>query len=421
MASNPLWEFYYRGEKKNKSHYHAYCKFCVDKYELDHPPDVSEAINAAEIQALRAAAHEAARQAVGSTRGEKSALVAHFLGGKGITACDLLSSTAKKEAKRQRSELQEEHGKKAATSAGPKKRAAPTIVESDEENTAASSSKKSKQSHLTGFNALSMPISNAEKDAIQAQALRAVISTNSSFRLFEDYEMRKLFKMIRSAAPAVLPSAKVVGGRLLNDASQKVERKIKKVMRGQNVGLCTDGWKSRNKSSVAALCANVDFKTYPLKLLNTTALKKDGPSQCNQFAEMIDETETDFECIVIYLTTDADGGSKKGRLLLGKKRHWLLLPSCWAHQVCILHYESPFMGLVCWEGAILLKRPSKNPSGIIHVRTASSGFGANDSRPTPDDMTTAQRNIFASGIRCQDVSAAFKSADTYYISFLSNF
>jgi hypothetical protein len=36
---------------------------------------------------------------------------------------------------------------------------------------------------------------------------------------------------------------------------------------------------------------------------------------------------------VIYLTTDADGGSKKGRILLGKERPWLILPSCWAHQV----------------------------------------------------------------------------------------
>ncbi|KAJ6625402.1 hypothetical protein B0H10DRAFT_2212060 [Mycena sp. CBHHK59/15] len=29
---------------------------------------------------------------------------------------------------------------------------------------------------------------------------------------------------------------------------------------------------------------------------------------------------------------DADGGSKKGHTLLGKKQLWLILPSCWAHQ-----------------------------------------------------------------------------------------
>ncbi|KAJ6603939.1 hypothetical protein B0H10DRAFT_2314618 [Mycena sp. CBHHK59/15] len=73
-------------------------------------------------------------------------------------------------------------------------------------------------------------------------------------------------------------------------------------------------------------------KSFLIELLDVTALKKDGPSQCKQFAEMIDRVELQNGCIVIYFTTDADGGAKKGRLLLGKIRPWLILPSCWAHQ-----------------------------------------------------------------------------------------
>ncbi|KAJ6573333.1 ribonuclease H-like domain-containing protein [Mycena sp. CBHHK59/15] len=94
----------------------------------------------------------------------------------------------------------------------------------------------------------------------------------------------------------------------------------------------TDGWKSQRKDSVNALCANIDFKSYLLELIDVTELKKDGASQCEQFAAMIDRIELKHGCIVIYFTTDADGGSKKGRLLLGKIRPWLILPSCWAHQ-----------------------------------------------------------------------------------------
>ncbi|KAJ6624908.1 hypothetical protein B0H10DRAFT_1942868 [Mycena sp. CBHHK59/15] len=89
----------------------------------------------------------------------------------------------------------------------------------------------------------------------------------------------------------------------------------------------TDGWKSKQKDAINAICANVDFK-----LIEVTTLKKDRPSQCKQFAQMIDCIEVNHGCIVIYFTMDADGGSKKGHLLLGKKQLWLILPLCWAHQ-----------------------------------------------------------------------------------------
>ncbi|KAJ7504687.1 hypothetical protein B0H11DRAFT_1905295 [Mycena galericulata] len=61
-------------------------------------------------------------------------------------------------------------------------------------------------------------------------------------------------------------------------------------------------------------------------------MDKSGPGMCQQFAEIIDRIETKDGCIIIHFITDADGGSKKGRVLLGKERRYLILPSCWAHQ-----------------------------------------------------------------------------------------
>jgi hypothetical protein len=54
------------------------------------------------------------------------------------------------------------------------------------------------------------------------------------------------------------------------------------------------------------------------------------------FEETIDDIERDKGCIVIYFVTDADGGSKKGRVTLGKRRPDLFVPSCFAHQVYLL-------------------------------------------------------------------------------------
>ncbi|KAF8190313.1 ribonuclease H-like domain-containing protein [Mycena galopus ATCC 62051] len=48
--------------------------------------------------------------------------------------------------------------------------------------------------------------------------------------------------------------------------------------------------------------------------------------------EVIDRVEGKHKYFVIYFGTDADGGSKKGRVLLGNQRPWLFVTSCWAHQ-----------------------------------------------------------------------------------------
>ncbi|KAF8178337.1 hypothetical protein K438DRAFT_1977968 [Mycena galopus ATCC 62051] len=53
---------------------------------------------------------------------------------------------------------------------------------------------------------------------------------------------------------------------------------------------------------------------------------------CRQFADINDRIEAKYNCKVFYFITDADGGSKKGHILLGKERKYLILPSCWAHQ-----------------------------------------------------------------------------------------
>ncbi|KAJ6609923.1 hypothetical protein B0H10DRAFT_1954223 [Mycena sp. CBHHK59/15] len=61
-------------------------------------------------------------------------------------------------------------------------------------------------------------------------------------------------------------------------------------------------------------------------------MDKSGPGMCQQYMEIMDRIGTKYNCVIIYFITDADGGSKKGRVLLGKKRNYLILPSCWAHQ-----------------------------------------------------------------------------------------
>ena len=99
----------------------------------------------------------------------------------------------------------------------------------------------------------------------------------------------------------------------------------------------TNTWKSLTKDSIHGICAIVDNKSYTLQLIEATALNKDGPLQCEQFVLMIDGVQNKYWCIVVFFTTDSDGGAKKGQKLLAKLQPYLLVLSCWAHQVSQSH------------------------------------------------------------------------------------
>ncbi|KAJ6576288.1 ribonuclease H-like domain-containing protein [Mycena sp. CBHHK59/15] len=250
---------------------------------------------------------------MGSVLSKKDSWIAHLIGGK--TACQYASAEAKADATAQR--------------IASKKRAEPdTAGGTEPPHKKQQQDATPIQSTLTGFRRNEMPYGEAEKAAIKSQALRAIVSGGLPLGTFEDHEMRLLIGMFRTTAPAILPTGKVAGGRLLKAAAADVEAITIKALKGTTAGLSTDGWKCKKKNAINAICTN----SYLIELVEVTALNKDGPALCEQFAVMIDRVEVKYGCIIIYFTTDADGGSKKGRQLLGIKRPWLILPSCWAHQ-----------------------------------------------------------------------------------------
>ncbi|THU75517.1 hypothetical protein K435DRAFT_880669 [Dendrothele bispora CBS 962.96] len=198
------------------------------------------------------------------------------------------------------------------------KRHISATISNNTESATSSPAKKLKQASLKVYNALDMPFGDSEAKAIQAQALRAQVSSKGPETLFED--------------PEIMPTAKVLGGRLLDDGVARIERKLDVVLKGQDLGMSTDQWKNIRKDSIAAVCVNIDYKSYTIELLEVTAMNKDGTAQCSKFEKMIDNLATRHTCRVLFFVTDSDGGSKKGRIELGKKRPYLILPSCWAHQ-----------------------------------------------------------------------------------------
>ena len=129
--------------------------------------------------------------------------------------------------------------------------------------------KKLKQAIISPhiYKGLNIPFSAGQADVIKAQCLCALISTGTSFHFFEDPKVQELFKMLRSAAPAILPTEKSIGRKLLNDASSEVEVELEKLLRGKMIGVVNDGWKGAKKEKLDGMCTNVDFKVSAVAML----------------------------------------------------------------------------------------------------------------------------------------------------------
>ncbi|KAJ7175217.1 ribonuclease H-like domain-containing protein [Mycena crocata] len=216
-------------------------------------------------------------------------------------------------------------------------------AEADDEGAGGSSGRKKRklvqavetsfsQSKLKVYKGNDIPFSEDQKRAIANQTLRATQSANLPEQWTSDPEVMKLFMMMRSRAMDVIPSRSQLGGSLLERAATEIDAKIAAQVKGEDVLMCTDGWRSNRRDAVSGVALTHNFKSLLIDVRRINHSRKDGESLRVQFEEMIDEAERKLDCNVIAFLTDNDGGSKKGRLLLAIARFWLLLFPCCAHQ-----------------------------------------------------------------------------------------
>jgi hypothetical protein len=229
---NPLSEFFHRGDKQNAVHYKTYCKACVKKHMEAAGSPMTDILTKGQSYLdgttlvtleLFDSSLNPACTAVGHTISVKGPWIAHILGGR--IACPNASVEAKAEATAQRKEASEaKEVKKHPRSDTP-------------DPTEPKVKKRQTQSTLTTYRWNDMPYAAPEIAAVQRQALRAIVSGGLPLGAFREPEMLVLFGMLRSTAPEIMPTGKVVGGRLLNDAAEEVELKTEKALKDKDAGL----------------------------------------------------------------------------------------------------------------------------------------------------------------------------------------
>ncbi|KAI4293644.1 hypothetical protein K525DRAFT_176946, partial [Schizophyllum commune Loenen D] len=264
---------------------------------------------------------------VGLVRGEKVAIVTHLIGGgpgNRIPGCQHASNEAKEQARRVREAMKDGQPTIPANASAVtrlKRQAALTQKVADPT-----------QLQLRVYKSIDVPFSPAEAKAFRAKAMRATLDANLPFSMWDNMEILELFGMMRTDALRILPSAKSMSGTMLSQEADNVKQGMIEMLQGRKLGLSTDGWKSRTKDGLNAVCVNVDYKVHTLELVDTTSLDKTGEAHCALFKTMIDKVEKEYKCLVVYFVTDADGGSRKGRKLLTIERPYIIAPDCWGHQ-----------------------------------------------------------------------------------------
>src|SRR5438552_2009517 len=91
----------------------------------------------------------------------------------------------------------------------------------------------SQTGELKVYKGITVPFNDQQVAMVEKQFLRATISANLPFRWTEDPEVMKLFLLFRSTAGDVMPSRKVLAGRLLDEESSKVEGELVEALRNK--------------------------------------------------------------------------------------------------------------------------------------------------------------------------------------------
>ncbi|KAJ7642481.1 ribonuclease H-like domain-containing protein [Mycena polygramma] len=338
-----IWGPFHRSDDKpNGSHHRATHWRCINAerpltapIDVDVESDWSLLKNEAWFDAALAAATSKNKYC----NGEKSAMAGH------LRKCELSTAAEKALAAREAPTKKEKEKQEMERAAKRKhKGSEKDDTDADDEGAGGSGGQKKKrkrvkavetsfsQSTLKVYKGLDIPFSQDQKTAIAHQTLRATQSANLPERWTEDIEVMKLFIMLRSRAMDVIPSRSQLGGSLLKQAAAEIDAMIAAEVAGQDVAMCTDGWRTNRKDAVGGVTLTHKFKSLLVDVLRTNQCGKDGESMKRQFEEMIDKAEKELGCNVIAFLTDNDGGSKKGRLLLGAARLYLLVFPCCAHQ-----------------------------------------------------------------------------------------
>ncbi|KAJ7145947.1 hypothetical protein C8R44DRAFT_599192, partial [Mycena epipterygia] len=101
---------------------------------------------------------------------------------------------------------------------------------------------------------------------------------------------------------------------------------------GRNVTIQGDVWTGINHHHLNAFMATVERTLHTVKVFEDSAERKTAENYLAQLLAIFKTLTDEWKVIVVAVTTDASGESRKARLLFGRGHPWVVVLDCYSHQ-----------------------------------------------------------------------------------------
>ncbi|KAJ7726706.1 hypothetical protein DFH07DRAFT_757985 [Mycena maculata] len=173
---------------------------------------------------------------------------------------------------------------------------------------------------------------DATKQAVfEEKVLRLTVSANLPFAWVENPEWAEF-------CAEFIPQARPIGRktftrRLLPRALKKLRADVQSNLTGKNATIQGDGWTGINHHHLNAFMATVERTLHTVKVFEDSAERKTAENYLAQLVAVFKMLGEEWKVVVVAVTTDASGESRKARLLFAKAYPWVVVLDCYAHQV----------------------------------------------------------------------------------------
>lgn len=184
--------------------------------------------------------------------------------------------------------------------------------------------------------------SDAHKKEIDEQLAKFIFATNSSFRITEHSEFKKLLNKLRPGYKP--PNRQRIGGELFNSFYETELHKIKPELKNNVVCLSIDGWSNVHNEPIVSICLTTNNgHTYLVDSTDTSGHPHTGDYLEEIVSDSIKKIETLYECVVGSVVTDNAANMVLMRKYVSKSINKIISYGCSAHFLNLLakDFENP--------------------------------------------------------------------------------
>ncbi|KAK7029256.1 hypothetical protein R3P38DRAFT_2703759, partial [Favolaschia claudopus] len=186
------------------------------------------------------------------------------------------------------------------------------------------------------------PVWAAEQQEEFGQDLcRLFVACGWSWNAVENPQFKIFFQ--KYLPTAILPSRRILSGRILDQESNKVIQRTRLQIEGKLATYSEDGWSNIAKTHMNTSLLSVDCEPHLLRTHNMTGRPKTGDELFDIVKSDLVYAKETYGVETIAVVTDDGPDGKKMRRLVSEEMPELATFECWAHQISLV--TGNFLGI----------------------------------------------------------------------------